>query len=253
MDIKKIIKEKVSISEAFYQKTKIKNFPKNNLSPDEWPESWKKIYSKDYPRFKKISLPKNLPLIKNALSESLLKRKSQREFVNKNVDIKTLAALLFYSGGVIPGSKNWETSRRFYPSAGARYPLEIYISTQNINGLKDGLYHYSVKQHSLTGLLIKQGLNEQIARYSSQKWLENANIIIMLGAVFQRNQMKYNERGLRYIFFDAGHLGQNFYLVATALGLKICAVGGFCDDKINKLIDVDGETEGVVYLFGVGV
>ncbi len=64
--------------------------------------------------------------------------------------------------------------------------------------------------------------------------------------------IKYKERGYRYILFEAGHLGQNIYLVSKALGLKCCAIGGFDDDKFHELLDIDGDNEAVLYAFAMG-
>lgn len=250
---KKIREKRKTPSQHFYLKTKIKNFPKEDVPSEDWPASWKRIYSKEYPRFNKVGLPKSLPLIKTSLSETLFNRKSQREFSGQKISMEKLASLLFFSAGVIPEGKEWNYSRRFYPSAGARYPLEIYISIKNVTNLKNGLYHYNIRQHSLDILWNKGNLNETIANYAGQNWLSNANAIIMISVVFQRNQIKYSDRGLRYILIDSGHLGQNIYLVGTAIGLKICAVGGFIDDKINKILDINGEDEGTLYIVAVGI
>lgn len=251
--MKKIVRlEKGDISKIFYERTKIKGFPKEELSSEDWPESWKRIFTKDYPRLQKVELPKNVPPLKTALSKILLGRRSERNFSGKLIDMAKLGALLFYSAGAIPGERRWSTTRRFYPSAGARYPIEVYVSIKNIKGLENGLYHYNVRQHSLDALLIRKDLNKKIARLSAQDWISKANVVILLSGVFYRTQIKYSERGLRHVFLEAGHLGQNIYLTAEALKLKVCAIGGFIDNKINKIIDIDGEDEGVLYILALG-
>lgn len=251
--MKKIIRaEKGNISKVFYEKTKIKGFPKEEVSSENWPEVWKRIFTKDYPRLQKVELLKTIPLLKTTLSEVLLERKSERNFSGKSVDMARLGALLFYSAGIIPGEKQWNSTRRFYPSAGARYPLEIYLSTSNVKGLENGLYHYNVRQHSLDVLWQKRNLNKTISRLTNQDWVGRSNVIVLITSVFQRTQTKYGERGLRHIFLEAGHLAQNIYLVGTALKLKVCAIGGFIDDKINKILDIDSEDEGILYILAVG-
>lgn len=251
--MKKIIDvEKNDISKIFYERTKIKKFPEEELSSKNWPEAWKRIFTKDYPRLQKIELPKKVRLLKTTLSEVLLERKSERNFSGKSVDMASLGALLFYSSGIIPGEKQWDSTRRFYPSAGARYPLEVYLSTSNVRGLTNGLYHYNARQHSLDILWQKGGLCKTISRLTNQDWVNKSNIVMLITSVFQRTQMKYGERGLRHIFLEAGHLAQNIYLVGTALDLKVCAIGGFIDDKINKILDIDGEDEGILYILAVG-
>ena len=85
-----------------------------------------------------------------------------------------------------------------------------------------------------------------------QDMILKAPMVLAISAVFERTTMKYKERGIRYLFQEAGHLGQNLYLASTALGLKCCALGGFDDDSFNKLLDIDGEIEGVIYVFALG-
>lgn len=243
---------KKDISKTFYEKTKIKTFFPKDLPSKDWPESWKRIFAKDYPRLQKIELTKNIPLLKIPLSKVLLERKSERSFSGKSTDVTRVGTLLFYSSGIMPGAKHWNSTRRFYPSAGARYPLEVYLSASNVKGLKNGLYHYNVRGHSLDGLWQKEDINIIISKLTNQDWIVRSNIIILITSVFQRTQTKYGNRGLRHIFLEGGHLAQNIYLVATALGLKVCAIGGFVDDRINKIIDIDGEGEGIIYVLAVG-
>lgn len=247
-----VVEDKKDISEMFYEKTKIETFPQKEIPSEDWPELWKRIFTKDYPRLQKVELLKTIPLLKTTLSEVLLERKSKRNFSGKSVDMVSLGALLFYSAGIIPGEKQWNSTRRFYPSAGARYPLEVYLSTSNVRGLTNGLYHYNVRQHSLDVLWQKRNLNKTISRLTNQDWVGKSNVIILITSVFQRTQTKYGERGLRHIFLESGHLAQNIYLVGTALKLKVCAIGGFIDDKINKILDIDGEDEGILYILAVG-
>lgn len=77
--------------------------------------------------------------------------------------------------------------------------------------------------------------------------------MIAISSVFGRNKVKYGERGYRYSLIDRGHLGQNIYLVSTLLKLNCCAIGGYVDGKINKLLDVDGTEESVVALHAMGI
>ena len=80
-----------------------------------------------------------------------------------------------------------------------------------------------------------------------------ANVCFVISALFQRTRWKYHERTYRYVLMEAGHLGQNLYLAATALGLGACAVGAFFDDTLNQLLGLDGEQEAALYLVSVGL
>jgi SagB-type dehydrogenase family enzyme len=240
----------------FYQSTKAKYQAEAEKPADfkTWPKSWTTIYFKEYPRLPKTLLPKpeniNFPL-----GESFKKRKSEREFDGKQTSLKDLSQLLFYSAGIIEKREgDWNKTRRTYPSGGGRFPLEIYLcALQNSDELKEGIYHYNVKEHSLEKILNKENLRKEIyPKIIWQDMILKAPIVLAISTVFERTTIKYKERGIRYIFQEAGHLGQNIYLVSTALGLKCCALGGFDDDKFNELLDIDGETEGVIYVFALG-
>lgn len=143
--------------------------------------------------------------------------------------------------------------RRAHPSAGARFPLEIYplvmIPTEGMNA---GLYHYNIKNNLLDVLWENSFSQIDIAQLFTYEWMQHASIVIIITAKFARNEIKYGERGYRYILLEAGHIGQNLCLAARALHLKCCAIGGIRDKNIEHLLDIDGETESLVYALAIG-
>lgn len=241
-----------SLAEYFLQETKIKKIRK--LTPArirKWPEEWRQVFFKSYPRFKQISLPKitNKSLF---LKSAILKRKSSRKFKKEELSLTDISQLLFFSAGIIrKQGSDWNKSRRAYPSGGARYPLEVYLIVNQVVGLSSGLYHYNVKNHDLEVLLIGNFLRK-ISQSTGQDWIKKAKVILLISAVFSRTCDKYKDRGLRHIFMEAGHMGQNIYLMSTALGLSCCAVGGFNDEKVNQLLDLNGLDESTLYIFCLG-
>jgi SagB-type dehydrogenase family enzyme len=234
-------------SEKFHEATKNKEIA-TDLSLEEWPEEWKKEYVKGYSRLPEIFLPKPHLPAKFSLRQALLERSSERNFSDKSLALKPVSNLLYYSAGmrniISPG-----TNSRFYPSAGARYPLELYLLSFNTS-LQKGLYHYYLKSHSLELLLPL----EQFAfeKYFSQAWVAQTASIILITAVFKRNTMKYGDRGYRLIMNEVGHLSQNLYLVSTALNLACSTVTGFKDKLLDDLLDVDGINESIVSAFAFG-
>lgn len=244
---------KFSKSENFHNDTKI--FEKGKTTPfATWPDSWKKIYTKGYPRLKQIYLEKNyLKLVNKPLKKVLLERATCREFNNDKLTFKNLSALLYYSCGIKPiKDEDFDLSRRFYPSGGARYPLEVYCILYNKNELKNGIYHFNVRRNSLE--LLKEGnYIKELKKALDPKWMDAANVAIIITSVFGRNQVKYKDRGYRFILQESGHLSQNIHLVATALNLGCCALGGFVDDKVNELLDIDGVNESAVYTLIIGL
>ncbi len=235
----------------FHKTTIIKNFDKT-IPKEEWPEEWKKIQQKGYIRLPQIILSRqNNCKINKSLFEVLISRKSIREFTDKKKITETqLSRLLYFSVGNIDNSFS-----RFYPSAGARYPLETYIVVMNKISPKIniGLYHYHVRTHSLELLWRDDRVSVDIVKTLDQKWAEKSQIFVINTAIFSRTSVKYGIRSYRHIMCETGHVGQNYYLVSTALGLGCCAIGGYKDRKINELLDIDGTEEAVIALHAIGV
>lgn len=183
-----------------------------------------------------------------SLRDAVQRRHSTREYGGAPLPTETLAALVRHTGGLRDGT----TGRRTTPSSGALYPIEVYPIVNDVEGVAQGVYHYDVRRHGLS--LVRAGpVGGDVMRYGlDQDFLATANVVIVLTLIHQRMRFRYRDRSYRYGLLEAGHLGQNLYLVATALGLGACAVGAFHDDGINDLLDVDGREEVAVYLLAAG-
>ena len=241
-----------SILEKFHVDTKIEKFDKKELNPNKIPLTWKKVHFKTYPRFKKIDLDIDSVNLDLPFLKVLLKRKSQRNFKSVELDSEEIGNLLYYSAGIIPNNKQIDEATRFYPSAGARYPLEVYLLSNKIKGFQKGIYHYNVKNNVLEFMWRENRFPKLFFEITDWDWSEKASALIAISSVFRRTQIKYGDRSYRHVLIESGHLAQNIYLVSTALGLKCCSIGGFVDDKINKLLDFDDEQEIVTYLIAIG-
>ncbi|WP_437303733.1 SagB/ThcOx family dehydrogenase [Sorangium sp. So ce388] len=187
------------------------------------------------------------------LGEVLERRRSVRDFALGAMPLETLGRLLHASYGVRGARKidaEW-TCDRPTPSAGGRYPLEIYVATQAVEDLPDGLYHYDARAHDLE--LRRGGLaHAALADLTlAQDMVLNTNVVVIITAVPFRTMWKYGQRGYRFLWLDAGHLGQNLYLVATAMGLGPVAIGGFYDDELNAFLALPAE-EDAMYVVCVG-
>jgi len=165
--------------------------------------------------------------------------------------LETLARLVWSVGGV--RERQGGFLFRVVPSAGALYPVETYIMANRVEGLEKGIYHLYVPTFSLE--LVEAGdRSEALAQAAlGQGMVYQAAVVFLWTAVIDRCRIKYGERAFRYIYLDAGHMGQNLYLAATAMGLGCCTVGALFDDEVNEILDVDGEEETVIYLGAVGV
>lgn len=248
--IDQLIGKPIHTYEKFHVKSS-HNKPNNKLPEKNWPPEWKKIYYKSYTRFDEKLLTK--PDLSQTISfvDVLSSRKSARAFSQEKIDEKSLSTLLYYSAG-LKSPISSKHANRFYPSGGSRYPLEIYILSQN-TFLKKGLYHYYVKNHSLEELLTVNAIKlDELFLEEAVDKISSAACFVLITAVFKRNTIKYGDRGYRYILQETGHLAQNIYLLSSALKLNCCAIGGYRDDYMNNLIDIDGINEGIGYVIALG-
>ncbi len=246
--MKKPIFSKLTRSQIFNNKTRIKH-KRNTSDHKKLPEEWTTIYYKGYPRFKKIKLPRILSIKKRTLVEALRKRVSTRDFSSRKITLKELSTILYYSFGISTLKKR---IRRFYPSAGGRYPLEIYIIVLNVKGLHRGIYHYHLRSNSLEFLWNYNDLDNKIKNIFVQDWLVSSSFIISVSAVFWRTEMKYGDRGYRHVLIEAGHASQNAYLVCASMNLGCCSIAGFTDNLLNELLDLDGDEESVIANISAG-
>ena len=207
-----------------------------------------------YPGSPRVDLPGRDFVLDRPLGEVLRDRQSVRDFLLSPLDLTVVGRLLHASFGVRAYRKAegiWVYDRPV-PSAGGLYPLELYVATRGVETLPDGLYHYDARSHQLEQRRSKLLPSEITPLILGQDLVRDANLIIVITAIFQRTMWKYGARGYRYVWLDAGHLGQNLYLVATALGLGAVSVGGFFDEELNSLLNVPEGEEEAIYLVCVG-
>ena len=190
------------------------------------------------------------------LIEVLASRRSRRNYdPEKPLDFKVLSTLLWATQGA---TEKLDTQfgplfLRTAPSAGALYPIETYLCVRLVNDLKPGIYHF--RPHYFDLELLKKGdYSEKFSLAAlNQKMVKFSQITFVWTALVERSKWKYLQRAYRYIYLDVGHIGQNLYLAAEALQLGCCTIGAIFDEEANKLIDVDGVNETVVYMATVGI
>jgi SagB-type dehydrogenase family enzyme len=187
------------------------------------------------------------------LGEALATRKSIRDYQLRPLELATLGRLLYASYGV-RGYRNVDGrwfGERAVPSGGGLYPLELYVAAQAVEHLPDGIYHYDAKDHQLA-LRCAGVYHAALADMTiGQDMIREANLVVMISGIFQRTMWKYGQRGYRFVLLEAGHLGQNLYLVAAALGLGPVAIGGFFDDEVHDFIRLPSD-EQIIYMMCIG-
>ncbi len=188
---------------------------------------------------KMIDLPE--PQFTNlSLEQCIQIRRSIRSFENKELSLQQISNLLWSAQGIT----DTVNDLRAVPSAGATYPLEIFIAK------KDGLFRYVPAGHRLKKE-IEGDLRKAIARAClNQMFIANAGAVIIITAVFQRTAWRYGERAYRYINNEVGHCAQNIHLEAVALGLGSVPVGAFEDAKVKELLGLKEEEP--LYVIPVG-
>jgi SagB-type dehydrogenase family enzyme len=210
------------------------------------------IRFRTYPDAPRTRLPGRDFALAAPLGEVLERRRSVREFAPGPLPLATLGRLLHTSYGIKGERREGEPMfERAAPSAGGLYPLEMYVATQSVEGLADGVYHYDALAHALE--LRRPGLAQPALVHLTldQEMVRTASAVVIITAVPARTMVKYGQRGYRYLWLDAGHLGQNLYLCATALGLGPVGVGGFFDADLNALLSLPSGEE-AFYVVAIG-
>lgn len=240
------IRSMFSISELYHENSKITaSAPKVSQSLESVlvaPSGFKR-----YVYAERVVLPTPQENVNSSIWSAIVNRRSCRQYSNTGLSIGDLSTLAFYAMGVP------QEHRRCLPSAGGLYPLELYVIALNVDGLMSGLYHYDPRAHNLSQLVVGD-LRPALARtIFIEEAAQTAAAAIVLTGVFGRSKIKYGERAYRFVLMEAGHAMQNICLTGTALGIGVCPVGGFIDDNMNDLLDVDGVEEASLYAATLGM
>jgi SagB-type dehydrogenase family enzyme len=205
---------------------------------------------KQYPEALRTMLPR--PLYRGMTVETAIAgRKSVRSFSDRAITLEQLSNMLHSAYGITHSWSGYDF--RAAPSAGALYPIELYVVASEVEELNAGLYHYQVSDSSLE--LLREGdLREELYRICiEQGAVEKARVNIIITARFARSTGKYSDRGYRYTYMECGAVCENIYLQATSLRLGTVAIGAFTDDKLNELLGIDGKDEAALLVMPVGV
>jgi len=189
--------------------------------------------------------------------ETLYARKTHREFARGKVSLENVSKLLQTTWGVqgyLPTNVFGLLPHKTSPSGGARHPGEVYLMALRVDGLERGMYHYQAKDHRLTRLPAKVSPRTASVYCAGQRYFSGAAALFIMTAVFARTMWKYGRaRAYRVVLLDAGHLGQTFCLTATRLGLAPFSTAALKDSLIEKDLGIDGISESVLYVTGVGL
>ncbi len=190
-----------------------------------------------------------------SLYDAIKNRRSIRNYSKEALSLEELSFLLWSACWVKEFNRTERNQFTFrnVPSAGARHSFECYLLINNVQGLKAGLYHYQPIKHILIRIPKEDDIAEQVYEAArKQDMIKDAALNLILTATPYRCTWRYGQRGYRYIYMDAGHVGQNISLACEAIEAGTCMIAAFSDEVMNEILDVNGEDEFVIYIFSVG-
>ncbi len=191
---------------------------------------------------KEIKLQKPSDKGSVSIEEALNQRRSVRDYKKASLTVGEISQLLWSASG-----KN--LFRRTAPSAGATYPLEIYLVVGEVEDLESGVYHYSIARHSLEKMKGEDVRRALCRAALEQRMIERAPISIIIAADYYRTTGHYGQRGVRYVHMEAGHVGQNVSLQAVALNMGTVMIGAFDDRQVKEILGIEEEP---LYILPVG-
>lgn len=228
----------------FYKKTKL--YPDPEGLVEETPNiTHIEVFRKAYPRLPSTGL-QEVDREDSEFETLLDNRESHRDFSNSPISLSEVSKILG-SCRIVDSKRKPE--RRTYPSGGARFPVELYLISYNIDGLRKGAYHYNLSNSRLE-LLLEQDLTEN-RRELISPYLDNPAATIIFTSVIARSEVKYGLRAYPYSLIEAGHMGQNIQLAASEIGIGSCSVSGFIDDTVKKILDLTDD-EIPIYSISIG-
>lgn len=166
-----------------------------------------------------------------SIEKALLLRRSVREYSDRPLALNEISQLLWAAQGITNPS-----GFRTAPSAGALYPLAIYLVAGNVKDIPPGVYKYKPKGHTLANVIKGDKRAQLSVAALGQSCVKKSAAVIVLAAVYERTMKKYGQRGIRYVHIEVGHASQNIYLQAVSLDLGTVVIGAFDDGKVKKTL-----------------
>ena len=188
-----------------------------------------------------MNLPKPRTDGNVSVEKAIKDRRTVRSFTSRPLTLEQFSQILWSGQGITQD----DGFKRAAPSAGALYPMELYAVVGNdaVAGTGPGIYHYESKTHSLN-IVAEGDHRDELAQASlSQLWVAKAPVSVVICAEYPRITGKYGLRGERYAMMESGHIGQNIFLQARALGLDAGIVGAFIDVEVKKALKIPQSQE----------
>lgn len=194
-----------------------------------------------------IKLPDPVHDGKLSLEKALGDRRSIREYSEGSLSISEISQLLWAAQGITQKTENpssiqrgehWKSGLRTAPSAGATYPIELYIAVAKVKGLSQGLYKYDPQQHAIIKVMEGDKRTDISNAALKQSSIRAAAANIIIFGNYNRTAFKYGKRAKRYVQIEVGAVCQNIYLQAHTLGLGTVLIGAFNDGSLKSTLNV---------------
>ena len=182
-----------------------------------------------------------------SVERALYNRRSVREFNDEPVTLDEISQVCWAAQGITDNARSLRTA----PSAGALYPLEVYIVSGDVSGLLPGVYRYMPEVHGLTRIVDGDKRIELCAASLSQSSILEAPACLVFSAFYKKTTQKYGERGIQYVHLEAGHAAQNVFLQVVSLGLGTVTIGAFNDSEVRELLKMLTD-EQPLYIMPIG-
>ena len=198
-------------------------FKRDQSAPEITPGEW-------------IALPRPASDSQTSIEKALLDRRSIRNYSSAPLSLPEISQLLWAAQGITrPGGY------RTAPSAGALYPLEVYLISGDIDQLPAGVYRYHPEDHKLEQLIKGDVRRELSTAALNQEFVQDAPAVILISAVYERTTGKYGQRGIQYVHMEVGSVAENIYLQAQSLDLGTVFIGAFHDDQVRQVVALGKE------------
>ena len=171
-----------------------------------------------------------------SVEKALLQRRSVRSYKKDPLTVSDISQILWAGQGITEKTYGLRTA----PSAGALYPLELYLVATNVDELKPGVYKYKPQDHTIERISDGDKRNDVSNAALKQDAIENSSAIVIITAIYERTEVKYGNRSERYVNIEVGHVGQNIYLQAVSLGIGTVMIGAFKDEALKKVLGFTG-------------
>lgn len=197
--------------------------------------------------------PDNLAVGNMPVFDAIKGRKSHRRYTEDPLSLEELSFLLWATQGLRDAGGDGSVSRRTVPSAGARHPFETYLIVNRVDDLSPGLFRYIPLEHKLFFMYADPGLPEKVSQgCRGQAFVGQGAVVFIWTVIPYRSEYRFSVVAPKMIAMDAGHLCQNLYLASEAIGAGTCAIGAYDQEKMDAIVQADGEEEFVIYAAPVG-